>query len=154
MSKTMQNNNFMERIRVLLDDNRPADALEAVNNSGQKSALMENARGVCLMRLGKTEQAVKVLQEVVFPQGNICVPPGIPVIYQTNFATAMLMINNVESAISILNQLDDRQHPAVAKLSVAIKRWEKNIGLVGRLLCLLGIYPNKSVVLDFPPGEI
>ena len=96
---------------------------------------------------------MSLLSEITF-QGNICIPPDTPVVFQTNFATAMLMANNKEAAISVVKHLDDSQHPAVAKVKNAIKTWERSLNLMQRVLYKLGIYPGKAIPVDFVPGDL
>ena len=143
----------IDHIRKLLNQGRPQDALKFIEHLGQKTPVMENARGVCLMRLGKIEEAISVLREVAF-QGYICMPSDTPVLYQINFATAMLLSNCNEGAFSILNELDEKGHPQAAKLKNAIKRWVKSLSFIEKCCYHIGLYPNKPVTIDFLPGEI
>jgi hypothetical protein len=140
-------------VRQLLDQDRPQEALNLLKHLGQNSASSKNIQSVCLLRLGKIHEAISILSEITF-QGNICIPPETPVVFQTNFATAMLMANNKESAISVIERLDDKQHPAVARIRNAIRTWEKGLNLFQRLLCKAGIYPGKAIPVDFVPGDI
>ena len=143
----------IDHIRELLNQNRPHDALKFIENLGQKTPVMENARGVCLMRLGKFEEAISVLREVAF-QGYICMPSDTPVLYQMNFAIAMLVSNHKEGAFPILNKLDEKVLPQIAKLEDAIRRWVKSLNFVEKCCYHIGLYPNKPVTIDFPPGEV
>jgi hypothetical protein len=140
-------------VRQLLDQGRPQEALNLLKHLGQNTASSKNLQGVCLLRLGKIHEAISILSEIAF-QGNICIPPDTPVVFQTNFATAMLMANNKEAAISVVEHLDDKQHQAVSRIRNAIKNWEKSLNLFQRLLCKLGIYPGKAIPVDFVPGDI
>lgn len=143
----------VEHIRELLNQDHPNDALKFIEHLGQKTPLMENARGVCLMRLGKIEEAVSVLRDAAF-QGYICMPSDTPVLYQINFATAMLLSKHNDSAFDILNKLDEKIHPEILKLKEAIRRWVKSLNFIEKCCYCIGLYPNKPVTIDFPPGEI
>lgn len=143
----------IERVRELLNQNRPDDALKFIEHLGQKTPVMENARGVCLMRLGKIDEAVSVLRDIAF-QGYICIPTDTPVLYQINFATAMLLSNHNDGALDILNKLDEKVHPEVSKLKEAIRRWVKSLNFIEKCAYYIGLYPNKRVTIYFPPGEI
>lgn len=140
-------------VRQLLDQGRTLEALNLLNHLGQNSASSKNIQAVCLLRLGKIREAISILNEITF-QGNICIPPETPVVFQTNFATAMLMADNKEAAISVVERLDDKLHPAVARIKNAIKNWEKSLNVFQRLLSKAGIYPNKAIPVDFVPGDI
>ena len=140
-------------VRQLLDQGRPQEALNLLKHFGQNTASSKNTQGVCLLRLGKIHEAVTILSEITFGS-NICIPPETPVVFQTNFATAMLMANNKEAAISVVEHLDDKQHPAVARVKNAIKTWERSLNLFQRVLCKLGIFPDKAIAVDFVPGDL
>jgi hypothetical protein len=143
----------IEHIRELLNQDRPQDALKYIEHLGQKTPDMENARGVCLMRLGKIEEALSVLREVVF-QGYICMPSDTPVLYQINFATAMLLSNHKDGAFSILNKLDKKVYPQLVKIKDVVRRWVRSLNFIEKCGYYFGLYPNKPVTIDFVPGEI
>ena len=143
----------IEHIRTLLNQSRPHEALKFIEHLGQKTPAMENARGVCLMRLGKIEEAISVLRDIVF-QGYICIPLDTPVLYKTNFATAMLLSNHKEGAFDILDKLDEKEYQQVAKFKDAIRQWIKSLSFIEKCCYYIGLYPNKPVKIDFPPGEI
>jgi len=140
-------------VQQLLDQGCTQEALNLLNHLGQTSASSKNIKAVCLLRLGKVREAISILNEITF-QGNICIPPDTPVVFQTNFATAMLIADNKEAAISVVERLDDKQHPAVARIKTAIRHWEKGLNLFQRLLSKAGIYPRKGIPVDFIPGDV
>jgi len=143
----------LDRVRELLEQDRPQDALDLIEHVGQNSPAMKNAHGVCLLRLGRIEDALSVLREIAF-QGHICIPSDTPAVYQANFATAMLMVNHKDGAIDLIKELDAKHCPEVAELKAAIDRWEKNMPLVRRLLFNIGIYPSAPMPIDFVPGDL
>src|SRR4030042_766058 len=140
----------IEHIRELLNQDRPHDALKFIEQLNQKTPVMENARGVCLIRLGKIEEAISVLRDVTF-QGYICMPSDTPVPYKINFAAAMLLANRKEGAFFILNKLDEKEYPQIAKLKDVIRRWVKSLNFIEKCCYYIGMYPNKPVTIDFPP---
>lgn len=142
-----------ERIQQLLDQNHPQDALNLINHLGHDSAPMKNARAVCLLRLGKIEEAITMLREITF-RGYMCVPSDTPALYQLNFATAMLMANHKEGVMDIVSRLDEKQYPAAAKLRSAVREWEKSLGFFRWMLYKAGMYPNKPIPIDFAPGDL
>jgi hypothetical protein len=143
----------IEHVRELLNENCPLDALKYIEHLGQQTPVIENARGVCLMRAGRIEEAVTVLRDVVF-QGHICIPSDTPVLYRINFATAMLLSNEKDAAFPVLNELDEKEHPEVTKLKDAIRQWVKSLSFSEKCRYHLGLYSKKPISLDFPPGEI
>lgn len=144
---------FIDHIRELLNQGHIQQALQYIEHLGQNSAVMENAKAVCLMRLGKIEQAISLLRDVVF-QGNICISPETPMLYQINFATAMLLKNKKDFAISLLANPDFMKYPQALKLKEAVKQWRKSLNFLEKLCYHIGIYSNKPVRLDFPLGEV
>ncbi len=144
---------IIDRVRELLEQNRSQDALDLIEHVGQNTPAMKNAHGVCLLRLGRVEEAISVLRENAF-QGHICIPSDAPAVYKANFATAMLMANHKDGAIDLINELADKHTPEVAELKAAIDRWEKSLPLVRRILFKIGIYPSTPMPIDFVPGDL
>jgi len=144
----------MDRIRALLNEGRALEAHNRINHMGQTSPQWQNARGVCLLRLGRANEAVTILRDVVFPDNCICVPDDVPVLYRANFATAMILTRNIEAARHLLEHMDVHSHPYAEQLAAAFERWRKNHNWIQRLLGNLGWYPDESISLDFPLGAV
>ena len=144
----------LQHIRELLDHDRPNEALDFITHSGNDSPEMQNARGVCLLRLGRLDEAVSVLQDVTC-QGLAGMSHHAPALFQVNFAVAMLRANREKGgALLISDRLNGNEHPEAAKLKGAVRQWKKSIGLLGRLRCRLGAYPAKPVPLDERAGAV
>ncbi|MDD5458448.1 MAG: hypothetical protein PHF37_03550 [Phycisphaerae bacterium] len=153
LNSSTKSQSSIAHIRQLLNDGRPHDALKFINHLGLKSPIMENARAVCLMRMGKPEQAISVLRDIVF-RGYVCMPSDTPALYQANFAVAMLMVNQKDGAIPILTKLNVSECPQVAKLKDAVSEWMQSLNIFQKLLCRIGYYPAKKIKIEFPLGEI
>jgi hypothetical protein len=143
----------LQHIRELLDHGHHSEALNFITHFDVNSPEIENARGVCLLRLGKLDEAISVFQNVTF-QGLTCVPDDTPVLFQVNFAIAMLLANCKSGAMAIVDRLNGNEHPEAARLKAAVRQWKKSIGPVGRLCCRLGFYPKRPVPLETPPGGV
>lgn len=154
MATNPKTNTVLEQIQDFIQRNNYRDAIDLINRSGQHSAPMENARGVCMLRTGEIDKATKVFRELVFPTGSICADPNAPLVYRTNFVTAMFLSGNLVAGMNVLGQVQDRQHPAVVRLYGALKTWKQGLRLFQRLGTLLNAYPHKPVSLDFPPGDL
>jgi hypothetical protein len=153
-TKTANGSGTFERIRELLDHDHPGDALNLIARSGNDSPEMKNARGVCLLRLGRLDEAISVLEEVAF-RGLAGMSFDAPALFQVNFAIAMLRANrNKGGALQICDRLDGSEHAEAAKLKVAVGEWKRSIGLLGRLGCRLGLYPAKPVPVDDRAGAV
>src|SRR3989339_2202845 len=151
-NNNIKSNSSIDQIRKLLDQGNPHEALKFVDRLGLKTPIIENARGVCLMRLGKTEQAVSLLRDIVF-KGYVCIPSDTPALYQLNFAAALLMCNHKDAAIPILNKLDAGECPGAVKVKEAVSKWKENLNIFQKFLCSIGYYPVKKIIFDFPLGE-
>jgi len=152
--KTAKAPTALQRIRALLEQDRPGEALNFIIRSGDDTPEMENARGVCLLRLGRLDEAISVLGDITF-QGLPGIPPHTPTLFQVNFAVAMLRANRDKGgALLISDRLTGSEHPEAAKLKAAVRQWKESLGPLGRLRCRLGLYPAKPVPLDEHAGAV
>ncbi|MEW4565225.1 hypothetical protein AB1K70_22060 [Bremerella sp. JC770] len=144
---------LLVRVNRLIQDGQYGQALNLVHASGRDLTL-KNAKGVCLLRLGKYDEAVSVYREIVFKQGCVWVRPEIPTIYKVNFATALLLAGQIEGGLSVLGQAMDEGHPGVVRLRQSIRRWKQSFTLWQRIMWLFGgMNDAKSPLeLDFLPG--
>lgn len=151
---TMKSSTTIERVRELLDNGRAREALALVNQHEDASDVWQNVRGACLLRLGDYERAVQVLRPIVFPGNAICVPEGIPALYQANFATAMLALHRTDGAMAIVEHLGHDGHPYVEQIHQAMRRWKESLTILQKVGLALGWYPKKPVQVDFPLGGL
>ncbi len=153
-TKTAKAPTPLQHIRELLDHDRPGEALNFVIHSHNDSPEMENARGVCLLRLGRFDEAITVLQEVTF-QGLPGIPPHTPALFQVNFAVAMLRANRDKgAALMIADRLNGSEQPEAARLKAAVRQWKERLGPLGRFRCRLGFYPAQPIPLDEHAGAV
>ena len=154
-TKTLNTSAALQHIRELLDQDRPDEALNIVTRSGDDSPEMQNARGVCLLKLGRLDEAVKVLQDITCQGVAAGMSHHAPALFQVNFAIAMLRANREKGgALLIADWLNGNEHPEAARLKAAVRQWKKSIGLLGRLRCRLGAYPATPVPLDERAGAV
>ncbi|MBN1346903.1 MAG: tetratricopeptide repeat protein [Phycisphaerae bacterium] len=140
---------------ALLDTGHPQEALVILKGVESKSPELQNAYGVCLMRLGQLDKALTLFQTLVFRNGGVVIPHDVPAVMKTNLATALLLTGNVGGCLEILAEVDDENHPAVVRLRSAIKKWKRTLTFVRRfLLYVLGSSQSGSVAIDFPPGDL
>ncbi|MCA9060643.1 MAG: hypothetical protein KDA85_19160 [Planctomycetaceae bacterium] len=114
---------------------------------------IRNARAVCLMRSGSLPAAVETLRSVVLRSGTVQLRDDVPLIYQTNFCTALLLSGRPGGCWDVLAEIRNQQHPSVIRLRTALKNWEKRLSILQRINWKLGIAPEVSVNIDFIPGE-
>ena len=143
----------LEHVRDLLDRGEAEKAFEELSRTRDSSPDVDNARAVCLMRLGRPECAVAIYQAMLL-KGGVAADPSAPVEYVVNFATALLLAGNTAGGIRMLDALGRTDHPSASRLRAAVARWRTSLGILRRLLfAAYGAVPAKPVVLDFPPGD-
>lgn len=137
----IQKNDYMAAANLLASAGRDAQVL--------------NTLGVCLMRLGKVDQAVDVFRSFVLMPGSVIERPEVSNACKRNFATALLMKGLPSSALSVLADTHDPDHLMAVRLYAGIIKWEQSLSWFRRLDWKInGCEPAAcNVPLDFEPGE-
>jgi hypothetical protein len=143
---------LLKKAERMLQDGEVEKALELVSRSKLKSPWVVNIMGVCLLRLGRAKAAADLLRGIVLAAGGVTLRLDVPTAMKVNFATALLMSNNVDVCESVLNEINDAQHPMVKQIREAIRRWRKSLSLWQKVRMLSGQQPDRPVELDFAPG--
>ncbi|MBN2562634.1 MAG: hypothetical protein JXQ75_17045 [Phycisphaerae bacterium] len=142
-------------VQKLLDVGKPKEAVELVRKYGASSPELRNAHGVALMRSGETAKAIEVYRSLCLNESGFCLKQDLPTTFKTNFATALLLANNVSGCLALLREIAQEQDPYMQKLRAAIDCWRRSLGWWKRLAFVLcGTEPDKPVSLDFQPGEL
>jgi hypothetical protein len=145
--------NVLGKVKQLLDEQRSEKALEVITRSRLSSPWITNARGVCALRLGNAKQASGIFQGLVGHLG-VMLKPDTPLVFKTNFATALLASNNTAGCLSVLHEIGKEQNPTVQRLRTAIREWKQGLSFWQKFKWYTGDYPEKPVVLSFPLGEL
>jgi hypothetical protein len=129
-------------------------AIDLLNAAGRERQLL-NAKGVCLMRLGRFQDAMRLYYSLVLSPGCTWTRPDVPLVYKTNYATALVLGGNLSGCLAILAELNAEQNPTVRRLRGAIKAWESRLTFWQKLNWRFGrIEPaGCAVTVDFEPGE-
>lgn len=143
----------LRKVRALAEAGRLQEAFDLANRGGAADALLKNARGVCLMRMRQPEKAIRIYRELTLTGGGIVLRPNVPLIFKTNYATALLMSGNVGGGCEILHELRNEDHPRIAQLQAAVANWKAGLMLFQRLMWRLGNPPEIPVTIDFVPGD-
>lgn len=144
----------LTQVRDLLDNDRPRDAIDLIAKFGANNSELRNAYGVCLMRAEEYEKALDVYRNLCVGQG-VALKSDAPVVHLVNYATALLLQQNVEGCLDILQKLRPLSHSAAIRLQTAVDRWRQSLPWWQRLGMKIGaIEPNVKVKLDFPPGGL
>jgi tetratricopeptide (TPR) repeat protein len=145
--------------RIYVDARRCMDAgdyekARQILNAGGSSDDMKNAKGVCLMRLGQFDEALRLYRNLVLQSGTMWMRPDVPVTWKVNFCTALLLAGHSAGCAASLAEINRNAHPAVVKLREAIADWKRGLSLWERFLWWIGQEPQHPVTLKFPPGEL
>ena len=142
-------------VRKLLDAAKPENAIELIQKQGTRSAELTNAHGVALMRNGDAAKAVEVYRSLCINESGFSIRQNVPTTIKVNYATALLLANNVTGCLATLREINEKNNPNVLKLRAAINRWRRSLSWWQRLaFAWYGAEPNRPVPLDFPPGEL
>lgn len=144
----------LRQAQRLIDAGQPDQALKVLGRSKLTTDEVRNARGVCLLRLGRIDDALQQFRTLTLAPGCTWMKPGLPAIYQVNFATTLLISGRRAGCLSALYEIDDQSHPSVLRLRGAIERWQRSLSWSQWLLWKIGVEPSLPVALDFPPGEL
>lgn len=144
---------LLAKVTLLIRDGQPQKALDLLRRATTSSPWLNNAVGVCLLRLGQAQAAQDVLRGLVLGVGITLKPDAAP-IFKTNFATALLLTDNLSGCLSALADVNDEQNPAVQRLRGAINRWKQSLPFWEKIQWYLGGHPTRKVELDFPPGDL
>jgi len=143
----------LAKVKQLLDEQCPDKALDVITRSRLSSPWITNATGVCAMRIGNAKSASGVFQGLVGHLG-VMLKPDAPLVFKTNFATALLASNNMAGCLSVLHEIGQEDNPTVKRLRAGIERWKQTLSFWQKLKWYTGDIPTKPIVLDFPLGEL
>jgi Flp pilus assembly protein TadD len=143
----------LAEVTALVDAGNVERALQLVKSVEKSSDAAINARCVCLMRLGRSEEARDVMRGVVIPQGCTWLKTESPVSYRTNFCLALFLSGHPGGCQSLLLEMKEQDHPSVQRVRHAIENWKRSLTFWQRLQWAVGLEPEARVFLDFVPGE-
>jgi hypothetical protein len=143
---------LLKKVEHLLELGRIEDALHTATSQSSGNPAQSNARAVCLMRLGKPDEAVRVLRSVVIDQTGVLMRQDIPTAYKSNFAVALALAGNLSGATSILAELGEETDTQIQGLSKCIQAAKSKRSFMQKLAGILGTADNTKVQLDFVPG--
>ncbi len=141
--------------RDLIENNQPEKALALVIDcSTRDSTPMRNARGVCLLRMGRYEEAFTLFRDLYYPNNAFAVPRDLPTEVRVNYVSSLLLLGNVQIAASLLYNIPERDHHAVRRLCAAIRSWKRSLPWWGRVLLPIGFYPESAPNLGRYVGRL
>jgi Flp pilus assembly protein TadD len=146
--------NTLEQVKKLIDEKNVKNAMAMLNSANDKSVWSQNARAVCLMRMGKHEEAVKTLTPLVYPDGSVIINLGVPEKVKLNLAEAMLLTGNVAGAMTLMESVKE-DCIQLQKLRQTVAKWKKSLSFFAKIEVICGMLPYESnVQVDSPYGEL
>jgi len=146
--------NLLLQVEERLAVGDAAAALEMVGARRSDDRYLENARGVCLLRLGRAADAVDLYRALLVDGETLFLDLEAPPSFLINFATALLLSGNVDGCGSTLKELERDADPAVIALRAAVAKWRREQGWWAKVKLALSGAVAQPVVLDFPPGVL
>lgn len=145
----------MHQVRQLLESGNVEEAKDLLLYQSSRPPQLQNALGVCWMRMGETEKAVELYRGMVLSGGGVCFRPDALPRAMTNYATALLLSGNVAGCLSALQENNSGSSAEAARLREAVAKWKRSLGAFRRLMVALSGPPlDTRIPLDFPPGDI
>jgi hypothetical protein len=144
----------LQQVESRLAAGEPRQAIELLPKQATTDPWIENARGVCLMRLGQHEAAIALFRGLVLHEGSMFLRQDRPTGFATNFATALLLGGNLRGCISVLHDLNAVGDATSARLEHLIERWKRSLGWWERLRFSSYGMVARPVELDHAPGQI
>jgi hypothetical protein len=142
------------RIGLLLEADRPEKAMELIDRSNVRSSWETNALGVCLLRLGRAQQAVELYRGLVLASGGLVLRADVPTVYKANYAQALLASDNEAGFLSVLASLQGDEHPAARRLAESFERWRRGLPFWQWVRWCLGGHPARPLAPEPPLGEL
>lgn len=145
---------LLNTVAKLLEEGLPAKALDVIARAKIRSPWVTHAAGVCQLRLGNAKVAVDAFRGLVLAAGGLLLRAEVPIVFKTNYATALLATDNLAGCLSVLGEIREEAHPAVPQLRVALRRWKESLTFWQKVQWYLGGQPARPVTLGFPLGDL
>lgn len=144
----------IDQIRRQLDAGQPDEALRLATARAGGSPDLQNARAVCLMRVGQPDAAVQVLRGLTLLNGGSWFRENIPEVYKRNLATALLLSGNVQGARRIVAELSTPPHARTEELRQVLTQWARGLSFTRWIQWKGGVEMQEIVPVPFAPGEL
>jgi hypothetical protein len=143
---------LLQEVADALREKQPRKALERISRARTYSPRITNARALCHLHLGESQQAVTLLRPIVLTE-SMTLRPDVPVVLQATFAAALLLDGNVAGSLHVLDDIEEKAHPQVQQLRSSIERWKNGLPFWRKLCWMMGDYPRPPADLYVLPTE-
>lgn len=154
-SKQQVIDEVLQRAMKLIAAGKLQKAVDLLNAKAIRDGAHQNVKGVCLLRLGQPEEALRVFRSLVLSPGCTWMRADAPILHKVNFASALLLAGRPSGCLETLGEIHQEEDPRVQQLRAAIKRWVSTLSLWQKLNWWFGrLEPgNRPVVIDFELGD-
>lgn len=128
--------------------------LDELRGPAARDPWLANARAVALMRAGYVREAVETCMRLALEPDSIALRPQLPIVFATNYATALLLDQNVEGALVVLRQVADDAHPTVQRLREHVRLWRAGLSLLDRVRFKMYGIVGRPLAAPDPVGEL
>jgi WD40 repeat protein len=143
---------LLAEARPLLGTQEVAAVDRLLGSAVADRTVLANVEGVYLLRLGRVEEALAQFRRLASGE-----PAGLqgPLVVRTNYATALLLLGDVEGCVAILAAARARRETSetCVRLESCLRAWRGSLPW-WKKLTLKFLPARQPVPLDFPPGEI
>jgi len=143
------------RVQEQLDVSKPHKAFDILKaKECSNIPQCKNARGVCWMRMGELDDALRVFRDLCLASGGLMMREDVPTTFKTNLATTLALRGNVVGCLATLAETKDEGAPTVVKLRAAIDDWKRSLSAWQRFMFRLGVEPKAKIQFPFAPGDL
>lgn len=153
-ARPTQVDELLKKVAPLINAGEYTKALELIGRSKGDSPWITNALGVCRLRMGSSATAVEAFRGLVLASGGLILRSDVPMVFKTNYATALLLAGNLEGATNVLAELGEEGGVRVRSLELAIANWKLGLSVWQKLNWFMGATPTKPIELGFLPGDL
>jgi hypothetical protein len=144
---------LLGKVGELLQEGKAKPALDLIRRSRLNSPWIQNAVGVCQLRLHETDAATSLFRGMVVT-ATLLLRDDVPTVFKANYATALLLGGNIAGGMNVLSELKDSEHPAVGRLKEAVRQWRATLTFWQKVQWYTGGEIICPVSLSFPPGDL
>jgi hypothetical protein len=143
----------LRKVHQFIEDHQYELALAMTKGHEHSDVRLRNAKGVCLLRLGRFKEALHLFRSLTIDERTLTTKPKLPTEVITNFATVLLLQGHLGGCMERLHDVTDQHHPAVQRLFSAVAKWKAGLTFFQRIYWRLTT-AEPVLELDFEPGDL
>lgn len=144
---------LLQHARQHLENGQIERAIDLLRTSPGSDMELRNALGVCLLRTGRSPEAVRVFRSLCLARGCTWIRSEVPAAVRANFAMALFLSGRTIGAREVLSDTANQNDPSIVRARQQLDRWVKSLPWWQRLLWHLGLDSDRPTSIDGPAGE-